>query len=423
MRLVNIFTKNIFLRGIQQGIMFLIGIVIAKFLGSTGNGVFSLFITDVSFFILLVGFCGESAILFYASGDRITFLNIISILIPLLVMQVLACIIFYWISSSFLDYSLFKDSENSSTLTWAIIFILSNIIFNYFNAYLNFRKIFFQVIYANIFLQIVFLVLLLVWQNQSIGHESFIEAKKVIPYYTCIYIGQMLVSVVVAFKKNKKEIVFSSPFRFLKKDMLLYMLTIYVGNIVQFFAYKMDLWLLDYYHSFAVVGVYAMAAKLSQVFWILPQLMAGIIFPLIILKDETVNQANFRKLVKFTILILLVIAVIMAIVYPLVIVPILGNSYTYSYTLFLYLVPGALFFAINLLIGSKLSAKGFAKVNMQASVICFLLILILDLLLIPTFAGKGAAIASSIGYSLSSLYSYLKYRQISKSNVDGSFST
>jgi O-antigen/teichoic acid export membrane protein len=56
-----------------------------------------------------------------------------------------------------------------------------------------------------------------------------------------------------------------------------------------------------------------------------------------------------------------------------------------------------------------LAGIGQVNINRQGSVVCFVVILILDLVLIPKWGITGAAIASSVGYIVSTCYVVYKY--------------
>jgi O-antigen/teichoic acid export membrane protein len=152
-----------------------------------------------------------------------------------------------------------------------------------------------------------------------------------------------------------------------------------------------------------------MAAKIAQLFWLLPQLVSSMLFPLTALEHEVVNEGRFRKMVRFTFIATATAAVLAAIVYPFFSDIILGDAYQPSYQYFVALLPGVVLFTAAIILAARLAGQGKVKVNMQASAICFVVVLLLDLLLIPTMAGKGAAIATSIGYTLTSAYIYMRY--------------
>jgi O-antigen/teichoic acid export membrane protein len=136
-----------------------------------------------------------------------------------------------------------------------------------------------------------------------------------------------------------------------------------------------------------------------------------LLFPLTALEHESVGQNKFGKIISFTVVVSIVTAVAAVFIFPYFIHYAVGDGYAASYLPFVYLLPGVLVFSINILLAARLAGKGNTTINMQGSALCFIIILLLDIWLIPSFNIKGAAIASSIGYSVSTLFVIIKYRK------------
>jgi O-antigen/teichoic acid export membrane protein len=66
-------------------------------------------------------------------------------------------------------------------------------------------------------------------------------------------------------------------------------------------------------------------------------------------------------------------------------------------------------FCNTTILAAYFAGKNFLRINLAGSAICFVSILVADLLLIPSFGMKGAAIASSTGYALSCIFSVTVY--------------
>ena len=81
--------KNIFLRLVLQFIQFVVAILVARYLGASENGSFSLFITEAAFLILIIGFSFESSITYFLAKQKINVSNIIGLIVSLFVFQIL----------------------------------------------------------------------------------------------------------------------------------------------------------------------------------------------------------------------------------------------------------------------------------------------------------------------------------------------
>jgi Na+-driven multidrug efflux pump len=74
------------------------------------------------------------------------------------------------------------------------------------------------------------------------------------------------------------------------------------------------------------------------------------------------------------------------------------------------MAPGYLIFTTTTLLAAYFSANRLLKINLIGSVLCCVLMILLDLILIPTLSYKGAAIANVIAYSVTTIY--FLYRSI-----------
>lgn len=400
------FTKNILIRIVQQALQLLITLAIARLTGPDGNGIFSLFITDVSFFILLLGFCMESTIIYFAAKNKIGLSEIVSLLLPLLLVQMIVFFLVYLISMLLFHHQFFQAAINQPGVGWAFLFIFSSIACNYFTAFLSAKKIFFRIIVYNIIVQLLFLTVLIV------GHYMYAYSFNIhvlIALYSVLFLANGIIAALLAFCSSDEKITFKNPFQILDKEMLNYTATAYVANILQFFAYRMDIWLMGHFQSKHDTGIYALSSKIAQLWWLIPQFIALLLFPLTALEDETISGKKFRQYMLYTILGGSIAALIAIWAYPFFIDKIMGTAFNSSYLPFIYLLPGVLLFSINILLSARFAGKGNVLVNMQASAICFIIILGLDIWLIPMKSAAGAAIASSVGYAASTFFLIAKY--------------
>jgi O-antigen/teichoic acid export membrane protein len=403
-----LFTRNILVRIVQQALQFLITLAIARLTGPEGNGIFSIFITDVSFFILFLGLCADSSIVYFAAKGRIGLSDIISLLLPLILIQAVVLLAAYAGSIIIFHHHFFRINIDQPGLGWAFLFIFSSIIYNYFTAFLSAKKVFFEIIVYNIVVQLLFLLIVLF---QHYAKTGFLSIDRLIALYSCIFLVNGIIAAILAFRYSGEKLVLKNPFKIGDKIILKYLAVAYVANILQFLAYRMDIWLMGHYQPKKEVGIYALAAKIAQLWWILPQFIALLLFPLTALEDSSIDGKKFRQCIIYTIAGSIVTALIAVIVYPLFIEKTAGVAFLLSYQPFLYLLPGVLLFTVNILLAARLAGKGNVIVNMQASAFCFIIILGLDLWLIPLKSGTGAAIASSIGYSAATIFTIFKYKK------------
>jgi O-antigen/teichoic acid export membrane protein len=401
-------TGNIAVRLLQQLILFAVALCIAKILEPQGNGAFSIFITDVSFFVIILGFCLESGVTYFTAGNKMQLKNVWSLAITLLLFQAIAFFALYFFVGAVFNYYFFTAGDTGSRLWWGFVYTFSLLLYNYANAYLNGKGSFFKQVAGFVVVQLLYLTVLVILYAANLLPLSFFVANS-IPLFCGLAVIQLIVTVIVLLVQKQEVLQWVHPFKQLPPAFFVYSITVFIGNLLQFFAYRADVWILHHYHGDEAVGLYALAVKLAQAWWLLPQLLAGIVFPLSALQQGQMDAVKFKRLLRITVLVSVSAAVIAVLLFPWFVTSTAGTGYAPAYNLFVILLPGVLLFAINILLASKLAGAGNVRINMYASALCFAIILVLDFWLIPAHGATGAAIASSIAYAVSSIVVIIKY--------------
>jgi O-antigen/teichoic acid export membrane protein len=196
-------------------------------------------------------------------------------------------------------------------------------------------------------------------------------------------------------------------------------IVVFIANLVQFFAYRADYWLINYFKGENELGVFSQANRFAQMMWVLPNILAAILIPLIAAPGDVFNEKGLVRLVRvinyLNILAVAAIILIALLSYGVF----LPESFSTGFYPLLLMLPGYYFFCMNILLAAFFSSRRLLWVNFIGSALCFIVIILADLLLIPAFGIRGAAIADSIAYSAATIYSIISFmRHSSCSFVD-----
>jgi O-antigen/teichoic acid export membrane protein len=186
-----------------------------------------------------------------------------------------------------------------------------------------------------------------------------------------------------------------------------YSLFAYLANALHFLVTRIDFWILHYYRGDEELGWYALAARIAQLFLVLPALLAGIIMPSVTssqLSGQSLEKI-FRMVNSLNLLMIFILTAFSSWLIPLL----FGTEFSETIIPLVYLLPGIIFLSAQTLLASYFAGKGRPLINLHGSVIALVVVLALDLLLIPVWGAKGAAIASSIAYAAGCLYTYRRY--------------
>jgi len=177
----------------------------------------------------------------------------------------------------------------------------------------------------------------------------------------------------------------------------------YLGNLFQFFNYRLDVLLLGFFMGVTAVGLYATAVAAAEALWYLPEAVGTVLFPRIALSSSE-EASSFTPVVTRSVFFLtLIFGVIMcALSYPLITV-LFGANYEDSVSPLRLLLPGVVILSISKVLSSDLGGRGLLLYNTLAALSGLAATVALDLILIPRFGINGAAIASSVSYSLNTV--------------------
>jgi O-antigen/teichoic acid export membrane protein len=186
-----------------------------------------------------------------------------------------------------------------------------------------------------------------------------------------------------------------------------YSLFAYMANALHFLVTRIDFWILHHYKGEEELGWYALAARIAQMFLVLPALLAGVIMPSVTsaqLSHESLEKI-FRMINSLNSLMIVVLIAVSSWLIPWV----FGVEFSETVLPLMYLLPGIVFLSAQTLLASYFAGKGRPVINLYTTLISLTIVLILDLVLIPVLGARGAAIASSVAYAAGCLFTYSRY--------------
>jgi O-antigen/teichoic acid export membrane protein len=193
------------------------------------------------------------------------------------------------------------------------------------------------------------------------------------------------------------------------------------ANVLWQINYRFDVLILGGFASAHDVGVYSVALTLTGIAWVLPQGLQTVLFPRAASLDEArvmgeitadESDAAMTKAIRHGVLLTLPAAVLIAGLL-LVAVPLLyGNKFTDTTQLGFVLLPGVLLLGIGKVLSAAIAGRGYPRYVLYSGAISMPVTLALYLTLIPEFDAWGAAIASSISYSLTALLTLIFFLRV-----------
>jgi O-antigen/teichoic acid export membrane protein len=374
-------------------------------LGAEGRGENAIFTNSVAFAVLFFGFSINSTIPYFINSGKakaeelLSTIISFSVLSTVLVLGTLFALDYYgrinWVLSESIRSTGYK-------FLFAGIYI-TTLLTGVFSTYMLSLKKFRQVsIYGVVFQALPLLIYFLLYAGIiPYDHTSpFPAVVKIIASMSVLSFFAMLVLFIKTVPLRLSGKLMPAG---LLKQFLLFSTMAYIGNVATFLNYKLDFWVVDEYCGKSDLGIYSLAAQLSQLLWLLPSAFASVLYSYASkgTEKEAVQYAIRLKQVAFFGTLLLGIAGL-ALAYFLI--PVLyGTEFTPAFPLMAIFMIGIIPFSIPSVIASLFAARGNFKMSFILSIIIFCISGVLYFTLIPAYGLTGGAIASAIAYFAGSI--------------------
>lgn len=183
------------------------------------------------------------------------------------------------------------------------------------------------------------------------------------------------------------------------KQLFSFGLRAHVGNLLQFFNYRFDMFLVNYFLGPAGVGIYTIAVALVEVLWYLPNAVGFVIFPKAAAAPPEAMNAFTPRVFKATLGITTIGALALGVAGRPMIVALFSSSFLPAYEPMLLLLPGVVLLGGAKVLTNELAGRGYPHYNSITAALALVVTVAGDFLLIPRYGVAGAAIASSMAYA------------------------
>ena len=185
------------------------------------------------------------------------------------------------------------------------------------------------------------------------------------------------------------------------KEMLKFGLQGFLGNVLAFLNYRLDMFLILYYLDKRALGFYSISVLLAEKVWLFPNAISTVLFPKISSGNE---KKDFTAAVcRSSLFITFWIALILFLLGRFLILLIFPGEFVASVAPLQWLLPGIVMLGIPKILTADLAGRGKPFYSTIAMVITVGVNLGMNILLIPRMNISGAALASTISYSASAV--------------------
>ncbi len=191
-----------------------------------------------------------------------------------------------------------------------------------------------------------------------------------------------------------------------------------LANMAALFNYRLDQFLVAAFVSRAGVGHYTVAVGLSESVWWISSAVSLVMLPRLTAMTEEGAREVTPLVCRNTLFISLVAGLALVAVSPIAIKTLFGSEYYPDALLpLILLMPGIVAASATRVLGSYLFSQGRIIYITFATVIALGLDILLDLVFVPLFHVPGAAAMSSVAYICALIATLYWYRQVSGGSI------
>lgn len=390
------FLSDVFSIGVSKALIILFSlittIIIARVLGPEKNGVIASLLVYPSLF-MSIGSLGIRQSTTYFLGKGIFTEDEIK-------RAITQIWLFTTVFSIAVCFVLIRYFSKSGGNLWLVLLALMPIPFTLFNTYnsgiflgKNEISSFNKINWIPTALILLVTTVLVLWLSFGISG-----------YLIAMIAGPAFISLVLLFK-NKFIKAFSFNFNWvIIKRMLslgiIYALALLVINL----NYRIDVILLDKLSTAFETGIYSKGVSVTEYLWQIPMLLSTVVFARsAVSKNDIGFSIKVAQLLRLSVLIIGVVALVLFFLSRQVILLMYGDVYVNSVLVLNTLLPGVVLLTIFKVINMDLAGKGKPWVSMKAMVPALIINIILNILLIPNQGAYGAALASTISYTIAAV--------------------
>ena len=396
--------QSIFWRGLYYVSAFIINILIARHFEASVSGSVYYLSSIYAFAVLLSSLSIESGIIYFTAKGDISVNRLFNFSIAWSLFIGLLTFVF-------VNYILKEIVDGiSSTLLVisAVMYISGNLLITYC-AGIFYARNDFMLPNVIIITGTIILIILIPYGGKSIVY-SVTGTNYFYIYFTTFFVQGICMAIAIKRKYLKKiRIQFLNFVEF--RLLFRYCALAFLGNIVFFLLYRIDYFFVERYTTAVELGNYIQVSKLVHLFFILPTILATVVFPFTA-SGQKAEIDKFLTLLSRALFMLyifacLILGLIGSWLFPFV----FGKSFTGMYQPFLFLIPGILSLSGIFTLTAYYAGINRIKVNITGSLYALMVILAGNIIFVPKYGISAAALVSSVGYVVYQIYIIMIFKK------------
>jgi O-antigen/teichoic acid export membrane protein len=166
---------------------------------------------------------------------------------------------------------------------------------------------------------------------------------------------------------------------------------------------RIDQYLIAYYLEPTQVGLYAIAANLTNMILRVPDATGTVLFPRLVASTELEAHAATARVCRHTIFVATLVGLGFLVAGPVAIPLLYGAPFAGAVRPMLILLPGVVVMSLYMILSRNFTSRARQEVNIVAALSALAVNVLLNVMLIPRWGIGGAAFAHTLSYGTAAL--------------------
>ncbi len=177
----------------------------------------------------------------------------------------------------------------------------------------------------------------------------------------------------------------------------------YLASLLHFLNLRFDLLLVNLFLAPAFVGYYSISVMIAEKIWYVPDVLSVVLHPRVAHGSDMDANRDTTMISRQTLLIITFCCLIILLTGRFAIRLLFSERFLPAVTPLFVLLPGVISASLSRIITSDLLARGHPRVALWAGLASLVTNIGLNLVLIPMFGVNGAALATTVSYSMNAI--------------------
>lgn len=409
MNIQKLLYQNVLWRGLFYLVTFILNIAIARHFESGLTGTLYYLVNVYALITLVTSVSLEAGIIYFASSQKISRASLFMFSIVWVMMMTFVMIVLFVLFTL-----LHVAGITSRVFLYALMFISGNLFITFLNSLYYSKSKFILPNVTGIIINCLLIALIFFVDN-----AHWLTNGKYFSLYFASFLLQGLILICLFFINPGENLQLRLPSVSELKILFHYCLLTFASNVITFLFYRVDYWFVHHYRSAEDLGNYIQVSKITQMFFVLPAILASAVFPLTASGYRQEINDLLKIVSRFIFFLYGILCLFLALVGRWLFPFVFGNSFNKMYIPFLFLIPGLLALSTLYSLTAYYAGKNRVMVNVKGSCVALIIIITGDALLIPSYGITAAAAVSSVGYIAYHIFVLSVFTKEYKTSIHG----